>query len=153
MTDGAVNGEGRDGAQRKADTLELLAKESQLWLGTAAVDRTPHLIPVSFVWDGTRITMGTAENSTTVRNLRRTPVARTAIGHHFDVVLIDGSVDLTSPEEIDTPTAEAFALVAHDPRHMPGYLYLRLTPRRVLAWRTFPERPGAQIMTDGRWLA
>jgi nitroimidazol reductase NimA-like FMN-containing flavoprotein (pyridoxamine 5'-phosphate oxidase superfamily) len=84
------------------------------------VDGTPHLIPVSFVWDGERITIGTAENSTTVRNLRRTPVARTAIGHHFDVVLIDGSVDFTSPEEIDTPTAEAFALVAHDPRHMPG---------------------------------
>lgn len=153
MTGGAMNGEGRDGAQRKADTLGLLAKEAQLWLGTAAVDGTPHLIPVSFVWDGERITMGTAENSTTVRNLRRTPVARTAIGHHFDVVLIDGSVDFTSPDEIDTPTAEAFALVAHDPRHMPGYLYLRLTPRRVLAWRSFAERPGAQIMTDGRWLA
>lgn len=148
-----MNGEGRDGAQRKADTLGLLAKESQLWLGTWAVGGTPHLIPVSFVWDGERITMGTAENSTTVRNLRRTPVARVAIGHYFDVVLIDGSADFTSPDAIDTRTAEAFALVAHDPRHMPGYLYLRLTPRRVLAWRSISERPGAQIMTDGRWLA
>jgi hypothetical protein len=152
MTGGAVDGAGRDGARRKADALDLLGSESQLWLGTAAVGGIPHLIPVSFVWDGERITMGTAENSTTVRNLRRTAVARAAIGHHFDVVLIDGSVDFTSPEEIDTPTAEAFALVAHDPRYVPGYLYLRLTPRRVLAWRSFAERSGAQIMGGGRWL-
>ncbi len=144
---------GRDTAQRTADTLELLAKESQLWLSTAAADGTPHLIPMSFVWDGERMTMGTAERSATVRNLRSRPVARAAVGHHFDVVLVDGSVDIIAPEEIDPPTADAFALVASDPRQLPGYLYLRLTPRRVLAWRSFPERPGAEIMTGGRWLA
>ncbi|OLT06549.1 hypothetical protein BJF90_15785 [Pseudonocardia sp. CNS-004] len=38
MTGAAVNGEGRDSARRKADTLDVLAEESQLWLGTAAVD-------------------------------------------------------------------------------------------------------------------
>lgn len=41
-----------------------------------------------------------------------------------------------------------------DPRTRPTpYLYFRVRPRRIQAWREADEQAGRDLMRDGRWLA
>jgi len=51
-------------AERCAAALERLRSNSNLWLATASDGRGPHLIPVSYWWDGARLlTAGAREMS------------------------------------------------------------------------------------------
>lgn len=139
--------------ERTRDALELLDREHTLWIATDSGDGTAHLIPVSFVWDGARFTLGTAVQSPTGRNLRRTGRARVAVGHAHDVVIVEGAVTTVPADEIDPCLGDAFARVSHDPRRMPGYAYFQITPHLIQSWRSFAEYAGRTLMRDGVWLA
>lgn len=142
----------RSTAERREHALAQLAGQHEIWLATGS-EEGPHLIPVCYVWDGRRLTMATFEQSPTVANVRATGKARVAIGHHDDVTMIDGTVELIPVVEIETGIADAFAKVSHDPRVMPGFVYLRLTPSRVQVWNGFDEFAGRTVMRDGTWAA
>jgi hypothetical protein len=60
-------------------------------------------------------------------------------------------VSLTS---VDVGEADLFAeRSGFDPRELSSpYAYLRVTPRRVQAWREENELDDREIMRDGRWL-
>lgn len=123
-----------------------------MWLSTAG-HSGPHLIPVAFVADDHGIVTATAEASTTVRNLAETRRARVAIGSTSDVVMLDTVLeDLVPVPEVDPDLADRYAAVSHDPRQMPGYLYLRLLPQRIQVWNGFHEFTGRTVMLDGAWL-
>ena len=109
-----------------------------------------HLVPLSFYWDGEAIVLATPRSSPTAANLLRAGVARIGIGPTRDVVLVDGRVS----EGVDDATADAHTEhTGFDARAEPvEYVYLRVTPIEVRAWREANELPGRLLMRDGEWL-
>lgn len=124
-----------------------------MWLATGGRSG-PHLIPVAFVGDDDALVTATGENSRTVRNLRETGRARVAVGTTSDVVMVDTVLDgLLSVPEVTADVADRFAAVSRDPRRLPGYLYIRLLPRRVQVWNGFHELSGRTVILKGEWLS
>jgi Pyridoxamine 5'-phosphate oxidase len=143
----------RSPAQRKDDTLARLASDEDAWVASADRDGNAYLVPLSFLWDGTRFTVTTPESSRTARNLRSAGRTRLAIGPTRDVVLVDGTVQEYSLETVPAELASTFAEKLWDPRRQPDrYAYFCITPLRIQAWREEDELDGRDIMLDGRWV-
>ena len=143
----------RPAEQRKRDVLALLEREVDLWVASASADGEAMLLPLSFVWDGSRLTFSTLRASRTARNLIRAGVARVALGGTRDVVLIDGTLEvipLGTEPELEEAHAQA---TEFDPRTLADeYVYLRLTPQRIQAWREVNELEGRHLMREGAWV-
>jgi hypothetical protein len=144
----------RSAAQRKADVLQKLATEVDLWVASADAAGDAYLIPLSYYWDGERLTMATPVTSRTARNLQRAGSARVALGPTRDVVIIEGPITVLSTADIDAKLGDAHAThTGFDPRTLADpYLYLQLVPRAIQAWREADELAGRTVMRDGRWL-
>jgi hypothetical protein len=140
--------------QRKHDTLNRLDHDIDAWVATAGpANDAAHLVPLSFLWDGTTMLIATPSDSVTSRNLQATGKARLGVGPTRDLVLIEGTVD-TAQAATDIPpeTGDAFAAkTGFDPRELTGYLYFRIRPRRVQAWREANELAGRELMRNGHW--
>lgn len=142
----------RDAATRRRDTEERLATDVDLWVATTDGD-TPYLVPLSFDWDGETVLLSTSERSVTGRNLVRTGTVRLALGPTRDVVLVDGTVEVLPMGALPTELADRFASrTGFDPRVETGFVWFRVTPRRIQAWREANELAGRELMRDGRWL-
>ncbi len=140
--------------RRKQDTLARLRDDVDAWVASADRDGNAYLVPLSFLWDGSALTVTTAESSRTAGNLRSSGRARLAIGPTRDVVLVDGLVEVFTQETVPEDLAAAFAAKLWDARaETVPYAYFRITPQRVQAWREVNELPGRDLMRDGRWLA
>lgn len=98
-------------APRKRDALALLRAETTGWLATGGV-RGPHLVPLLFHYDGAVLTFATGASSRTVVNVIQTSRARVAIGHPYDLVMVEGPVRTVEPAAVDPATAESFAAPA-----------------------------------------
>ena len=109
---------------------------------------------LSFVCDGAAVTFATPRSSRTARNLGRAGSARVALGLTRDVVMLDGVVEAIAIGT-DPALEEAHAAsTGFDPRAEPEeYVYLRITPREIQAWREANELSGRKVMRAGRWLA
>jgi len=144
----------RTPGERKHDTLNRLEHDIDAWVATAGpANGAPHLVPLSFLWDGTTMLIATPSDSVTSRNLQATGRARLGVGTTRDLVLIEGTVD-TAQAAADIPpeTGDAFAdKTGFDPRELTGYLYFRIRPRRVQAWREANELAGRELMRNGHW--
>jgi hypothetical protein len=140
----------RPRAQRRADTLAALRAEVDCWVASADATGNAHLVPLSFWWDGAAIVLATPRSSPTAMNLLRAGVARLGIGPTRDVVLVDGRVT----EGADDAAADAHTEhTGFDARREPDeYVYLRVTPTEIRAWREANELSGRLLMRDGRWL-
>jgi general stress protein 26 len=139
-------------AERRDAALERLRSNSNLWLATASDGRGPHLIPVSYWWDGARLTTATSENSRTARNIRAQPKVRAALGSTGDVLIIDATAAVVPWDDIDETTGEGYAQASGVPRSMPGFVYVRLVPQRMQVWRGPAEFSGRTVMREGAWL-
>ncbi|MFL6077659.1 MAG: VOC family protein [Mycobacteriales bacterium] len=145
----------RDAEQRRRDTLDRLEHDVDAWIATAGGTGPPYLVPLSFLWDGATVLFSTPATSPTGRNLRANGRVRIGFGPTRDVVLLDGVLEEVTPAA-DVPPAigDAFAAKAgFDPRESPGYLYFRVRPQRLQAWREANELTGRDLMRDGEWLA
>lgn len=145
----------RQAAQRKSDALELLGSQTTAWLATSSSRGGLHLVPLLFHFNGDVLTFATFLNSPTVANGAADSQARVAIGHPYDLVMIDGSITVVDPHRMDPIIAEAHASLLRggpDPRQVPGLVYLQLTPVRLQTWRSFAELGGRTLMSSGRWL-
>jgi len=140
--------------QRTADVLARLRGDVDLWVASADADGVAYLVPLSFVWDGAAVTFATPRSSRTARNLVRAGSARVALGLTRDVVMLDGVVEAIAIGT-DPALEEAHAAATgFDPRAEPEeYVYLRITPREIQAWREANELSGRKVMRAGRWLA
>jgi nitroimidazol reductase NimA-like FMN-containing flavoprotein (pyridoxamine 5'-phosphate oxidase superfamily) len=141
--------------QRKHDTLQRLEHDVDAWIATADGESgTPYLVPLSFLWDGGTVLVATLAASPTGRNLRATGKARVGIGPTRDVVLIEGTVDAVPATEIPAEVGDTFAAkTGFEPRALAGpYLYFRIRPQRLQAWREANELAGRELMRDGEWL-
>ncbi|TDB95903.1 pyridoxamine 5'-phosphate oxidase family protein [Actinomadura sp. 7K534] len=144
----------RSRARRRRDTEHRLAHDVDLWAATASPDGTPHLVPLSFDWDGEALLLATLAASPTGRNLAAARTARLGLGPTRDVTIIDGAVEVLEIGDLPRPAADRFAArTGFDPRAEDApYLWFRVRPRRVQAWREADELPGRDLMRDGRWL-
>jgi hypothetical protein len=144
----------RSPGQRKHDALNRLDRDIDAWVATAGpANGAPHLVPLSFLWDGTTLLIATPADSVTSRNLQATGRARFGVGPTRDLVLIEGTVDAAqAAADIPPETGDAFAAkTGFDPRELTGYLYFRIRPRRVQAWREVNELAGRELMRNGHW--
>ncbi|KMS77225.1 pyridoxamine 5'-phosphate oxidase [Streptomyces viridochromogenes] len=145
----------RPAKQRKQDTLNRLEHDEDVWVATAEVDGgVPYLVPLSFLWNGSTLLLATPANSPTGRNLRLTGRARLGVGPTRDVVMIEGTADTIAPSQLPEEEADRFAArTGFDPRRLATpYLYFRVRPQRVQAWREADEIAGRELMKDGQWL-
>jgi len=150
-----VAGPTRDRPQRVRDTLARLRGDVDAWVATADPDTgTPHLVPLSMLWDDETLWFATATATPTARNLRANPRLRVGLGHTRDVVLMAGTVVRTvAAAEVDDDLGDRFArATGFDPRELRDYVYLAVRPDRVQAWREEDELAGRDLMRDGTWL-
>ena len=141
--------------QRKQDTLQRLEQDINAWVATAdPASGVPYLVPLSFLWDGRTVLVATLASSPTGRNLQASGRVRLGIGPTRDVVMIEGTVQAVAATEITQEVGDAFAAKSgFDPRRLSGpYLYFRIHPQRLQAWREANELQGRELMRDGRWL-
>jgi Pyridoxamine 5'-phosphate oxidase len=143
----------RSREQRRVDVLQRLRTDVDLWVASADADGKAYLVPLSFYWDGEAITISTPRASRTARNLTRAGRARVALGPTRDVVIVEGAVD-ARPIGADPAVEDAHAAATgFDPRTLTDeYVYLRITPDTVQAWREVNELADRQLMRGGRWL-
>jgi hypothetical protein len=139
--------------QRRQDALEALTQGIDVWVASASEHGEVHLIPLSYYWDGHRLTVATPLDSVTTRNVIRAGRMRVSLPSTEDVVILEGPIEVI-PVDADETLADAHAAAAgFDPRQEPNqYVYLRLAPAFVQAWRNVAELQGRTIMRDGTWL-
>jgi nitroimidazol reductase NimA-like FMN-containing flavoprotein (pyridoxamine 5'-phosphate oxidase superfamily) len=145
----------RSAEQRRRDTLHRLDHDEDAWVATAdGTSGMPYLVPLSFLWNGSCLLFSTPAASPTGRNLAASRRARVGIGPTRDVVMVEGTVEPVTPEELPEQDAELFAAkTGFDPRELATpYLYFRVHLQRVQAWREADELEGRDLMRDGRWL-
>ena len=97
----------RSRAERKRDTLRELETEVDVWVASAGAGGRANLVPLSFVWDGTALTLALRAWSLTARNLTRAGWGRMALGHTRDVVIVDGPLEVLpigADPALETPT-------------------------------------------------
>jgi Pyridoxamine 5'-phosphate oxidase len=143
----------RSRAQRRADTLAKLRSDVDLWVASADERGNAYLVPLSFYWDDTTLTIATPRASRTATNLLRAGWARVALGPTRDVVIVEGPVE-EIPIGTDAQLEDAHArATGFDPRTLGDeYVYLRITPHSIQAWREANELTGRQLMRRGEWL-
>ena len=141
--------------QRQRNTLHRLEHDVDAWVATAGEEGgAPYLVPLSFLWDGGTLLVATEASSPTGRNLQATGRARLGIGPTRDVVLVEGTAEALAADALPGKVGDAFAAkTGFDPRGLAGrYLYFRISPRRIQAWREVDELAGRELMRDGEWL-
>jgi hypothetical protein len=145
----------RGTTERRRDAVERLVAERDMWVSTAHPEHGPHQVPLCFLWDGRAVWMCTGATSVTARNVRAEPRVRLALPDTFDVVLLQGEAECFPDREVPAEAADAFTgKFGWDPRVEEGsFLYVRVVPRTVRAWRGAPELRGGVVMRDGVWLA
>jgi Pyridoxamine 5'-phosphate oxidase len=142
--------------QRRQDTIDRLETDVDVWVATADPETgIPHLIPLSYLWDGMHLILSTPDRSPTARNLRATGRARLGLGPTRDLTLIEGQVAGVIPAaEAPASLADAFAArTGFDPRRQSeDHPYILIAPQRIQAWREANELTGRQLMREGQWL-
>jgi hypothetical protein len=141
--------------QRLRDAFDRLEQDVDAWVASADPESgTPYLIPLSFVWDGATLLVSTPATSPTSRNLQATGKVRIGIGPTRDLVLIEGTVRVLAATEVTDEVGDEFAAkTGFDPRRLSTpYLYFRIQPVVIQAWREANELTGRDLMRDGEWL-
>lgn len=144
----------RDTATRKADVLAALGKQKDVWLASADVAGRPHLIAVSAWWDGAQLIIATRGASKTARNLSMNPPAKVARGAPSDAIVLDVQMIDSGAVEDSPELCQGFAAaVGWDPREAgAGWMFFRLRPNRIQAFRGYDEIEGRDIMLRSRWV-
>jgi len=145
----------RSAPTRRQDALYRLGHDVDAWVATTDTDTgAPRLTPLSFLWHDDTLLLSTTTSSPTGRNLAHNPSVQVGLGLTRDVVLVQGTVEVTAADDIDTALGDAFAAKAgFDPRRQSTpYAYFRVRPTSIQAWREENELAGRWLMRKGAWL-
>ncbi|MEU6877424.1 pyridoxamine 5'-phosphate oxidase family protein [Streptomyces sp. NPDC046712] len=139
--------------ERLRDTRARLENDVDLWVSTSGSPGV-HLVPLSFLWDGSAFLIATPRASVTGRNLLADGQVRLALGPTRDVVMVDGAAEPVDLADLAPKTGDVFAAkTGFDPSELDEpYQYFLIRPRRIQAWREANELQGRTLMRDGRWL-
>ncbi|MEU8166986.1 pyridoxamine 5'-phosphate oxidase family protein [Micromonospora sp. NPDC049004] len=140
--------------ERLRDTRRRLENDVDLWVATSGSPDGVHLIPLSYLWDGSVFLISTPRASVTCRNLLGDGRVRLSLGTTRDVVIVDGAAEPVDTAELGDERRTAFATrTGFDPSGIAEpYQYFVIRPRRILAWREANELRGRVLMRDGSWL-
>ncbi len=143
----------RELEERLRDTRAKLENDVDLWVATSGPAGV-HLVPLSYLWDGSAFLISTPRASVTGRNLLADGRVRLGLGPTRDVVVVDGTAEPVDLADLPPGTGDSFAAkTGFDPRKLDEpYQYFLIRPRRIQAWREANELPGRDLMRDGRWL-
>jgi hypothetical protein len=143
----------RSRAERRADVLRKLERDVDVWVASANARGDAYLVPLSFYWDGACLTVATPASSVTGGNLARAGRGRMALGPTRDVVILEGPLEIIRAED-DAELAALHAQAAgFDTRESSTHwIFARMTPLRIQAWREENELEGRDVMRDGAWL-
>jgi hypothetical protein len=127
----------RDTQTRKADVLAALEQQADMWLSTADPAGRPH------------------RASRTSRNMKINRAVRLGGGSPSDAIMIDAEVVEIPAVDDSAELAGSFAAaVGWDPRQVgKGWMFFRLRPTRIQAYRGYDELEGRDLMRGSRWLA
>lgn len=141
-------------AERLRDTRAKLESDIDCWVATSGPPGGAHLVPLSFLWDGTAFLVSTPRTSVTGRNLLADGRVRLSLGPTRDVVVVDGVAEPVDIAGLPPEAGDAFAdRTGFDPRALDEpYQYFLIRPRRIQAWREANELRGRDLMRDGAWL-
>ncbi|MER6910918.1 pyridoxamine 5'-phosphate oxidase family protein [Streptomyces sp. NPDC000594] len=144
----------RGAERRKRDVLAMLAGETDAWVATASPSGEPTLVPLWFLWDRDTLLMSTRRTNPTARHVTPSGSMVVTLGHTRDVALIEGTAEVVESAVLEPESGDAFAarFGGWDPRTTAPWVFLRLTPRSVKAWRGVNEQRGRVLMRDGSWL-
>ena len=144
----------RDTETRKSDVLQVLGGNMDAWLSTADPKGRPHVIATSTWWTGSEIVVTTRGASRTARNMAVNPHVKLVLGVPDDAVTIDAEVVESKPVEDAPDLAGGFAASAGwDPREVgEGWMFYRLKPNRIQAFRGYKEVENRDVMRGSRWL-
>lgn len=143
----------RDSATRKADVLAALEKQGHYWLATASVNGRPHVIAVSGWWDGVDLIVTTLGSSKTARNLAMSQMATLAGGDPSDAIVVQAQMIESVDVEKAPSLAEGFEkAMGWDPREMQGWMFFRLRPIQIQAFRGYGEIENRAVMVRSRWV-
>lgn len=144
----------RSVGQRKADVLTRLGRNEHGFLATAGTDGRPHLIVAATWWHKEELVLATIAGSRTARNLEATGRARLALGSFDDAVMVDAEVAEVTPAAGSELAAGFEAAQGWNPATEPGgWVFARLRPTRIQAYRGYEESEGRDVMRRGAWLA
>ena len=141
----------RDPATRKKDVLAFLEKQGHYWLSTAEVGGRPHVIAVSGLWHDGEMVVTTLGTSKTARNMAMNPLVVVAGGDPSDAIVIQAQVIEAVPVE-DAPrlAGEWQAAMGWEPAA--DWVFYRLRPTRIQAFRGYDEIGGRDVMVRSRWV-
>ena len=143
----------RDSATRKRDVLEALERQGHYWLSTAPISGRPHIIAVSAWWDGHELVVTTLGTSVSARNMAMNPLVTLAGGDPSDAIVIQAqmidSVDVKDAADLATGFEKA---MGWDPREMDGWMFFRLRPTRIQAFRGYDEIGNRDVMLRSQWV-
>ncbi|MET8255087.1 pyridoxamine 5'-phosphate oxidase family protein [Micromonospora sp. NPDC005197] len=140
--------------ERLRDTRRRLENDVDLWVATSGSPDGVHLVPLSYLWDGSVFLISTPRASVTGRNLVGDGRVRLSLGTTRDVVIVEGAAEPVDTADLGHDRRTAFATrTGFDPSGIAEpYQYFVIRPRRILAWREANELRGRLLMRDGRWL-
>jgi Pyridoxamine 5'-phosphate oxidase len=143
----------RDTATRKKDVLAVLEKQGHYWLSTAEIGGRPHIIAVSGLWDGTQIVVTTVGTSKTALNMAMNPLVVLAAGDPSDAIVIQAQMIEAIPvEESPRMVQEWKAAMGWDSTELGDWVFYRLRPTRIQAFRGYEEIKGRDVMIRSRWV-
>jgi hypothetical protein len=150
-----MNDDPRSRERRRRDTEHRLTHDIDVWVASASADGVPHLVPLSFHWDGDTLLVATPAASPTGRNLATSRTVRVGLGPTRDVTMIEGGVEFLEIDALPRQRGDRFATrTGFDPRELrTPYRWFLISPRRVRAWREANELADRDLMRDGVWLA
>ena len=119
-----------------ADPRSRAQCRRDIWVASASANRAPHLVPLSFDWDGEEL------------------LVRLGLGHTRDVSMIEGEVEVPEIDELPQERGDrSIARTGFDPSVLATPCHwFRISPRRIQARREVNEMPDRELMGDGRWL-
>jgi len=133
--------------------LDALGKQGKFWLATEEVGGQPHLIAVSRWWDGHDIVVTTRGTSKTARNMAMNPAVMLAGGDPSDAIVIQAQMIDSAAVEDSADLAGGFKeAMGWDPREMDGWMFFRLRPTRIQAFRGYEEIEDRDVMVRSRWV-
>ncbi len=145
----------RSTQQRKADAIEKLEKDADVWAATGDEHGIAHLVPLSLCWHEGKVVVAVEGRSRTARNASASGQARLALGPSRDVVMIDAAAAVVPRAGADPAIVTAYReRTGWDPGAGGGdWVYILLQPTTVQVWRDMAEITGRTVMRVGAWLA
>ena len=149
MPDGYGLPKTKRGLLRWDDVEQRLRTALHYWLATTRPDGTPHVVPRWGVWLDGRFWYDGAPTTRHARNLAANPACALHLESGIETVIVEGTAAPTRVEDADLGArlAEAFGKY-HTHGYSPGADSWSgegggglcvLTPRRALAWFSFPK--------------